>query len=309
MISVTGPISPSFEWTKKVLFRPFSFHKWVVLGFCAFLASLAQGGGTNVRLPSNLMRGSSQTPGQGFDEIGSWVSAHLPLVIGLSLVIVGFALALGLLMMWLSSRGMFMFLDGVVNDRGEVVEPWRRFRALGNSLFVFRLLLGFGGLAVILVILLLGWLIARPDIAAREFGASALAAVLVGGLLFLMAVVALAVVGLLLEDFVVPIMYRRGLPAAESFGVLWREVLPGFGWTFVLFYLMKFVLGLAAGIIILLGTCLTCCLAGLPYVSSVVFLPVFVFFRAYSLYFLEQFGEEWRMIGIPEETAATEEPR
>jgi len=49
----------------------------------------------------------------------------------------------------------------------------------------------------------------------------------------------------------------------------------------------------------LLGCCLTCCVALLPYVSSVVFLPVHVFFRSYSLCFLEQFGEEWRIIQEP----------
>jgi len=39
--------------------------------------------------------------------------------------------------------------------------------------------------------------------------------------------------------------------------------------------------------------CLTCCMAAIPYVSSVVFLPVAVLFRAYSLHFMAQFGPEW----------------
>jgi hypothetical protein len=50
----------------------------------------------------------------------------------------------------------------------------------------------------------------------------------------------------------------------------------------------------------LLGCCLTCCLALLPYLSSVVFLPIHVFFRCYSLKFLEQFGEEWRILQGPQ---------
>ena len=33
--------------------------------------------------------------------------------------------------------------------------------------------------------------------------------------------------------------------------------------------------------------------------TFVVFLPIFVFFRCYSLGFLEQFGEEWRIIQVP----------
>ena len=40
-------------------------------------------------------------------------------------------------------------------------------------------------------------------------------------------------------------------------------------------------------------TCLTCCLAALPYVGTVFFLPFLVFVRSYSLYFMEQFGPQW----------------
>lgn len=48
--------------------------------------------------------------------------------------------------------------------------------------------------------------------------------------------------------------------------------------------------------IIFFGTCLTCCIAGLPYISSDVFLPIFVFDRAYSLYFLRQFGDHYNLL-------------
>ena len=41
---------------------------------------------------------------------------------------------------------------------------------------------------------------------------------------------------------------------------------------------------------------MTCCLAALPYVYAVVFLPVFVFTRAYSLYFLRQFGPQYNLL-------------
>jgi hypothetical protein len=37
-------------------------------------------------------------------------------------------------------------------------------------------------------------------------------------------------------------------------------------------------------------------MAAIPYVASVVFLPVGVFFRAYPLAFLEQVGPEWRLL-------------
>ena len=91
-------------------------------------------------------------------------------------------------------------------------------------------------------------------------------------------------------------MYRRHLGTTDAWALLRRELLPGNGWRFVGFYLMNILLWIPAILLILLGCCLTCCMALLPYLSSVAFLPIFVFFRCYSLGFLAQFGEDWRII-------------
>jgi len=67
---------------------------------------------------------------------------------------------------------------------------------------------------------------------------------------------------------------------------------------------MKLLLGFAAGILLFLGGILTCCIGCilmiLPFIGSVVTLPVTVFFRTYSLYFLKQFGSDWELMGRPE---------
>ena len=189
-----------------------------------------------------------------------------------------------------------MFLDNVVNDRARVAEPWTRFREHANRVFMFSLLLNLAGLAMLAAGLLWGWRVAGPDIAEGRFGAHALLGILAAAAAILPLGLVLTVIGQLLKDFVVPVMYLRGVTVGEGFQVLWREVMPGHGGSFVLFYLMKLVLALAAGVLVLFGTCLTCCLAGLPYVSSVVFLPVTVFFRGYSLQFMAQCGPQWRLL-------------
>lgn len=298
MISVTVPIDRAFSWMKKVLFNPFDIQKWFVLGFCAFLAGLAGGGSGGGGFHSPFRSDSGSKCGQ-FDQAHAWVMSHLHLVIGLGLLLLLLIFALVALFQWLGSRGQFMFLDGVVHNRAAVVEPWHRFRRLGNDLFVFRFLLGLCAMAVFAVLGFLGWLIARPDIAARQFGSSAALALVVAGGPALLVILALVIVSLLLGDFVVPVMYRRDLRTGQAFGILWKEIVLGHGGSFVLFYLMRIVLGLAAGLIVVVGTCCTCCLLALPYLGAVAFLPVWVFFRSYSLYFLEQFGEEWRLVGGP----------
>jgi hypothetical protein len=294
-LSVMDAIEAALERTKRTLLQPFDLRKWLALGFCAFLATLGQSGGGYTG--GNPLGGGK---GDELDRVVPWVLEHLSLVLTLGAVILLVGLALGILLTWLSSRGEFMFLDGVARDRAEVVEPWRRFRRRGNSLFVFRVILGLIGFGAILLIAVAGLLLAWPSIQARHLDTRAVGAIVGGARLLVPVALFLGLLKLLLRDFVVPIMYQRDLLATEAFRFFRRSILPGRVLPLVQFYLMALVMALAAAILIILVTCMTCCIAALPYISSVVFLPVFVFFRCYSLYFLEQVGEEWRIIERPE---------
>jgi hypothetical protein len=298
MISITDPIQPAIDHTRRLLFEPFNLQKWLVLGFCAFLAHLGSGGSYNFNgNPFNQTRHGDQPD---FSAVGSWISEHLPLIIGLGVILFVFILALAILFQWLSSRGQFMFLDGVARNRAEIVEPWTHFQALGDQLFRFRLMLLLATFAWLILCLGFGLLIALPDLHARTFGSSALTALLGAGGLLLVGLIALSLIGVVLRDFIVPIMYRRHLGTSEAWAVFRQDLLPGNGWRFVGFYVMSCLLWVGATLLMLLGCCLTCCIALLPYISSVVFLPIFVFFRSYSLCFLAQFGDEWTILQAPE---------
>ena len=189
-----------------------------------------------------------------------------------------------------------MFLDGVATNRGAVSGPWNRFREAGGSLFRLRLVVGLGGLAVVLVVGAAALAMAWPAIRGGTLTAGALAAIVAGACIIAPLAIALIGLQLVIRDFVVPIMYRRGATATASLVAFKEEVLPGRVMPFLLFYAMFIVLGIAAGILMLLGMCLTCCVAALPYLSSVAFLPVFVFFRCYALCFLQQVAPEWTIL-------------
>src|SRR5439155_7660967 len=45
-IEIFKPFGEAFELTKLILFQPFDLGKWCVIGFAAFLAHLAGGGGS-----------------------------------------------------------------------------------------------------------------------------------------------------------------------------------------------------------------------------------------------------------------------
>lgn len=292
-ISVTDPISDAFDWMKRVLFQPFDFKKWLVLGFCAFLAGLGQGG---CQARFNVGGGDGGPVDSFFRGAIDWARANPVLAATIIAAVVAAGLALFVLFQWLSSRGIFMFLDGVVRDRAAVVEPWRDFREAANSLFLLRMLLIVFGLLAFLLIAGGAALIAWPDIDSGTFGTHAFIALFVGVFLFVPLAIALGMVNAVLVDFAVQIMYRRGTSARESLGILWRQILRPNVWSFVLFYLMKMVLGIAAAAIAFVAICATCCIAALPYVNSVVLLPIAVFFRAYSIFFLAQCGDEWNIM-------------
>ncbi len=174
-----------------------------------------------------------------------------------------------------------------------MAHPWAEYRAEGNSFFVFRFVLSMVSMVAVFGLIAGCMALAWGDIRAEQFGGNAIAAIVIGVVGIVLVSVPLGILNLLLVDFVVPIMYMRRIKTLPALGVLRHELLRGHvGW-FVLFYLMYFLLSIAAAIVATVATCLTCCIAAIPYLGTVILLPIFVFLRCYSLYFLQQFGPEW----------------
>ena len=53
------------------------------------------------------------------------------------------------------------------------------------------------------------------------------------------------------------------------------------------------MLGLATAMIACLATCITCCITAIPYVGTVILLPLYVTLAAYPLLFIRQFGPDY----------------
>ena len=286
-LSVSESLSRAFERTRKLLFQPFDLTKWLTLGLVAFLAHLGEGGGS---LPS--LGGSDSR--RGFRQLVEFIEDNLTPIIAVGVVVLLIALALGILITWVSSRGKFMFLDAVVHDRAAVVEPWQRFASAGNNLFWFRFWLALLGLITVGGPILAGVFLAWGDIRAEAFGERAATGLLVAMLAILPAF-ALAVIALLLEDFVVPAMYLRQLAVGPAWQTARQEIFAGNVGSLVVFYLMKMLVGLLAGMVAAVLTCVTCCVASLPYLSSVALLPFSVFLRCFSVHFIEGLGPAWQV--------------
>ena len=167
-------------------------------------------------------------------------------------------------------------------------------------MFFFRLVLGLIG-AVPMDAMIVGIFLLVLGFADR--GAPAAGGV-VGMILLVLLMIAMAtvfwLVGKLTQDFVVPIMYLRRVNALEGWGILLRLLREDIG-NFVLYLLFQIVLAIAIGVLVVAIILLTCCIAGciaaIPYVGTVLMLPIFMFSRAYSAYFLAQYGPEFDVFG------------
>ena len=292
-LSVVDPIPRAIDRTALVLFRPFDIGKWLRLGFCAFLVSLAQGGGSS---PSQTNGGGDGDNGGGgfdMDPMLQWLQDNVSLVVALVFAIALLIFVVQLIFTWLSSRGHFMFLDGIVNNRGAVVQPWEEFREEGNSLFWFRFWLGLFSLAFVGMVLGITAFVAWSDLQEQQFTGNAIGAIIFALVVILPFALLMTIVGVLLTDFVIPIMYLRRASVGEAWGIWYEELLPGNSGTFILYFLFKILIGICVGIVSMMLVVATCCVAAIPFIGTVIMLPILVFVRCYPLYFIEQFGPNW----------------
>lgn len=271
----------------RILFKPFSFKKWLALGFCAFLSQCGEQGG-NGSNALNSPQGNTNW-NQGID----WIDANFTFFISMVAIVTVLVVCLILLITWISCRGKFMLLDGIVKNRGAVVEPWKEFKTLANSLFFLTIGVELLAFLSFLVIVGIGVIIALPDMNQNVFTIYGLIAIILTAFLLLLFVIVCIAITFFMQIFLVPTMYLKRTRAIEGWKIAWAELYVGRKWSSFLLFLMMIVLGMGAGTVALFAMCATCCIAALPYVSSVVLLPITVFFVCYALMYIQQFGEGW----------------
>jgi len=304
------PLGSAWKRMKAALFRPFDLHKWFVVGFNAFLAGLmeASNGGGASRWSSG--RADRAGWGEVFEfprTAWAWLADHPGWAIAILFAVL-VAAAVFVVLTWVSSRGVFMFLDNVVHDRAEIAKPWREYQKEGNSLFVWRLILGLSWFAVF------GLLVAFFFVRGAAVYDSGMAPRFPIGFVLGLALVFLAValvwgyVILFLRDFVAALMFKNRI----SCGAAWKLFLGLFKrapFQFAGFGILIFLLMIAFAAAVVVAGLVTCCIGWIvlviPYVGTVATLPFWYLLRSFSLEFLAQFGPEYDVFG---RTGSTETP-
>lgn len=283
------PLRDAWRRMVRALFRPWRPAVWFTVGFGAWLAGLTSCGGASTGFNPGVGDGGGAA--EGFEEVASAVREHLPLVLAVGIPLLLFCVAVGVLLLWLSSRGHFLFVDNVARGRAAVIAPWSEHASLATSLFWWRLAFG-------LVFLLAFGLTLTPLFIAvfRGGGDPQLWVLFAVVPVMLVLVLAGVLISLYLRDFVVPIMFRQRLRTTAAWGQflqLFRRY-PG---SFIVYALWILLLFLGVGSAIFVFGCLSCCVGwlilALPYLGTVLLLPVLYTYRAYSLELLARLGPEY----------------
>jgi hypothetical protein len=289
-LKFSEPLQETVRYVRVTLFEQFHWNKWLLWGVLAFLgANLAAGGGIGFPgFPGESSSGDSG-PAWTLPDIQAWIDQNLDLVLFLLIAgLVAFLLVSVLIMAWLyiACRGRFMFVECLMENKTALAESWQNngreamslfwwFNVYYSVVFLFLLLALAGGFFIFYQD---GQWRALADVWPRLAALGAVA---------LLGILAMAVVAVYLEDFVVPLMWVRRIGVMEAWRVFRGHfrAQPG---AFLLYLPIRLGLSLGASTALFLGTCLTCCLAALPVIGQALLLPLYVGMRMYPVLVLAQ---------------------
>ncbi len=293
-VQLFAPLSRAWEQMKTMLFKPFDLSVWLKVGFTAFLAGLLDGGGGS-------RGGNGADSDTNFSQVFTFPHKAIEFLSEhpgwLVLVVFGVIIAIIFLVLflWLSSRGKFMFLDNVAHRRARISEPWHDYASQGDSLFLWRLGFTVVVLVTVLAFLQYAWRNAY-ELYSKIPGDVPVLFLIQMGVVLLGLVLVFGYVKLLLNDFIVPIMYKHRCRSTEAWSRFLNIHWPHFG-SFLLYALFVLFAFIIIGAVILAAGLMTCCflflLLAIPYINSVILLPISYTYRAFSVEFLTQFGEPY----------------
>jgi hypothetical protein len=295
-IEIFKPLDEAFELMRKILFQPFDLKKWFVIGFAAWLSNLGSGN-YNFRFNRGGWKNVPwlQDVDNTINQIPHWI-----LWSGLAVLIV-LVFALMILFAWLRARGRFIFVDCIVKNRGAIVEPWREFREQGNSYFLLALMVGSITIVMASVASLPFMLPIIRGVTFLHLHDVYLICMIV---LWAVALLLLILAWALVSHFMVAVMYRQRCRAGQAFRTA-ISLISNYPGEITFYCLFWIVLGIASAIAACAVILATCCIALIPYIGTVILLPVVVCLRAFGLRFIRQFGSDYDVWAAMPEAPAT----
>lgn len=282
-----GAFGPAWERMRRMLFVRSSVGVWFSFGLAFFLQDCVEGGNGYNNYgsgdPSHIM------PRSGLE---GWETRDLLAVGAVALVL---ALSLGVLLVWLGSRGQALALRSVMAGRIELGAQWTETRAAGMRLFRWHL--GFGAILLALAVgaFFAIWWVASSTRDAPDTSAALMLGTLAGCGLLALPLLALRSV---MRNFVFPLVVAKGLTIRAAWTLFWGAARGHLG-GLALFFLARLLIGLAGGMAAMVAMAITCCIGALPILHQTIMAPFYVFERSHALYTLASLGPELSLLETP----------
>ena len=294
--TIREAFSISWEKMKEILFRPFDWGTWLVLTLAFWLAGLGEGG---FNLSFRNLPTDRESMGVLLQPIQT-AAAQLNLTTGIFILLIAailffFAVTIGLLLLWVRCRARFVVLDMLL--RGARAESfgnrWKLFQKQGNSFFFTQILLTVlmvfcgiccgGGIFFALTLFL-----EKPENGGIDLVTGCLFAALI--VILALLSIGFAIYLLLFQEYGALRMYRTGGPGGEALRELNRKLMER-PWTFVRYLIGLLIYFVLVTLLIVLFSCLTCCIGGIllavPFLSTMILLPLLYVRWQYSLEFFD----------------------
>jgi hypothetical protein len=309
-----GKFGLAWERMRRLLFVGSNAAIWFSFGLMFFLASCVEdggGGGGNFNQISrviNQSRHSGGSYGSSYDDsmghaLGNALShgGFGGLTNGLGgigvgeMVIIGivamvFVIPLVLLFSWLGSRGQAMSFTSIATGNSTLGMQWSATQDAGHRIFLWHLMMMGLGLAIVVP---LGGAGAGIVFGLEDNETAMVAALVVLSLLAVAIIIPLSIYGIIMRNFVFPLMVSRGYDRKHAWSLVWSNLKGG---DLFVFLIARFVITLAGGILGMLVVLFTCCVGALPVLNQTLMAPFHVFERAHSLYCLAALGPEFNVL-------------
>jgi hypothetical protein len=293
-VDALGTVNPAIKTAKRLLL-PVSPKRWLQFGALFFMqACVENGGGCGSYAPLGEQSaggpGTSTTHGDdlvsgvrhySLDELSNWLKS--PSFIGLVLLLLffyGIAAAIG-------SVGQAYTLRAVVSGSPQFTLD-ERCRSTSTQMFKFHMLqLALGVLGFVPALLAASDMLNEQ----RVWETSDVALIVLSGLFL----TALAFIGAVVRNFVLPLSWRFEMPLYAAYRMLTAH--PKFLWRGVIgAFLLHFVFSIVAYGVAVPVMMLAFFLGFLPVLHQTVLAPYLIFHRAHTLHILASMDADYAMI-------------
>ncbi|MFH1391423.1 MAG: hypothetical protein ABIH20_03885 [Candidatus Diapherotrites archaeon] len=254
-------ISPAIEKTKAFFTGPDLRTKWIKIGILVFIFTILSGGGGG-------SGGNFGSPGDSteFNEVGPQIQSAIDSItpetwsLIITVAIVGFILLflLGILLNQIKNITFFAILESLKTNKVLIVPYWKKFWGKAISLTIFNTIIGVLSIPLIfglLFVVFAGFaLLFGIDISV--FGPLkslvTIPALLIIGLIVFIGMIVFSLIGFLLTQFAMYWMHISEMKAFEAFKKSYHLAVKNLMEVVVLI-VMKTILGIAIGIISIIG--------------------------------------------------------